>query len=360
MRKFIPLVLLFMIACTNNPTNKFLLKGNISGKTPSTAYLQTYTDGKMQTIDSAEFIHGEFNFTGTVTIPERYFIKIGENRPFSLFVENSEIEISGNIDSLSEVKITGSPIQDQLNAYKKLGESYDQQMQETYNKYKATEDGDLKNNIEKQLDSIYDAKQSFSKEYVKNNSNSILAAYIIRNDLIHSIELEELEELTNVLNPELKESKYIKYLIERISLLRKLQPGELAPEFSQESINGDTINLSDYRGKYLLIDFWASWCGPCRRANPTIVEMYNKYNAKDFTVLGVSMDNDKEKWAQAIIDDKLVWDQVSTLEGKKNLAGKLYGVNSIPHAILIDPEGKIIERSIHADKLDELLGELLN
>lgn len=351
---------LLLVACSNNSTNIFKLSGKITGKTPAIVYLQTYTNGEMHTIDSAEFIHGEFNFKGSVNIPERHFIKIGENRPFSLFLENSTIEIKGNIDSLNTVKITGSKTQDQLVAYKKSTESFDQKMQDVYQDYKATKDEELKNILEHQLDSIYEAKQVFSKEYVKTNGNSVLAAFIIRNELIHSLELKELEELTNVLNPELKESKYTKYLINRIALLRKLQPGQNAPEFSQESIDGNTISLSDYKGKYLLIDFWASWCGPCRRANPTVVAMYNKYSHKGFTILGVSMDNDKDKWAQAITDDNLTWDQVSTLEGWKNPAGKLYGVNSIPHAILIDPEGKIVKRGIHADEFDELLGDLLN
>lgn len=360
MKHLVFLSLLFSFACSNPVSNGYQIKGDISGKTPAMAYLQTYTNGELVVLDSSKFLNGKFTFSGSVSNPEQQYIKIGENRPISIFVENSKIKIQASIDSLDKAKISGSEIHDQLIRFNEDMEPFNNEMREVYKKFKTTTEINEKKELENILDSIYETQIEFTKEYVKENTNSILSAYLIRTQLIHSTELNELVELTDLLSPTLKESKYTKYLIERINLLRRLQPGEMAPTFSQTDTQGNTVNLSDFKGKYLLIDFWASWCGPCRRANPTIVELYNKFNKRGLEILGVSMDSDKEKWLQAISDDGLSWQQVSTLEGWKNPAGKLYGVNSIPHAILIDPEGKIVKRGIHADELNDLLSGLLN
>jgi peroxiredoxin len=188
----------------------------------------------------------------------------------------------------------------------------------------------------------------------------VLAAYIIRYELVYSVDLADLEELTNALSPELKENKYAIELYSRIELLRKLQPGMPAPEFTQNDVNENPVNLASFKGKYVLIDFWASWCNPCRDANPTVVAMYNKYSKNNFTILGVSMDSKKDKWLDAIQADGLKWTQVSSLEGWENPVGKLYAVNSIPHAVLIGPDGKIIKTGVRANELDDLLGSLLN
>lgn len=360
MKRLIPALIVLIAACSTPKEDAYEINGKITGKTPANVFLQIYENGEMISIDSTEFMNCEFSFTGKVDFPHQYFIKIGTLRPFPFFIENSEITITGNIDSLNNVNIVGSTLQDKFTAFNESTNTFDKEMQVIYPQYQQAIDEEVKNKLEAQLDSIYEAKMGFIKDYVKTNGNCIIAPYLISRQLIHSIDLEELEELTNAVSPDLKESKYTQKLIKRITLLRTLQPGLPAPIFSQNDENGNQVNLSDFKGKYLLIDFWASWCTPCRRANPTVVEMYNKYEAKGFTILGVSMDSKKDKWLEAIEEDQLTWTHVSTLEGWKNPAGKLYGVNSIPHAILIDPEGNIVKRGIHANELDELLGKLLN
>lgn len=135
--------------------------------------------------------------------------------------------------------------------------------------------------------------------------------------------------------------------------------GGEAPDFSMNDRDGKPVKLSDFRGKLLLVDFWASWCGPCRRENPHVVELYHKYHAKGFDVLGVSLDKTKEPWLQAIEKDGLVWNHVSDLKGWGNEAAKLYGVSSIPHTVLVDKDGKIIARNLRGEQLTAKLREVL-
>jgi peroxiredoxin len=136
-------------------------------------------------------------------------------------------------------------------------------------------------------------------------------------------------------------------------------PGGPAPDFTMNERDGHPVSLSDFRGKVMLVDFWASWCGPCRRENPHVVELYNHYHDKGFDVLGVSLDRTAEPWLQAIEKDGLVWHHVSDLQGWGNAAAKLYGVTSIPHTVLIDKEGNIIARNLRGDQLTAKLREVL-
>lgn len=361
MKKYlIPLFLIFFVACSTHKQDGYKISGEITGEIPEElVFLKTQKDNKEVTLDSSKFVDGKFLFSGKVELPEMYYITIGNQNPIPLFVENTLITIKANIDSLSKAEIVGSKINDKYLAYQTASLVFNAEMMKIYNQMKSTEDENLINDFNSKLDSLYEAKISFTKAYVKDNGNSVIAPFLISKRLIYSLELKELEELTNIIAPEIKNSVYTKTLIERIELLRKLQAGMPAPEFTQNNTVGKPVSLTDFRGKYLLIDFWASWCGPCRRANPTVVKVYKKYSKKNFTVLGISMDDNKENWLKAIEDDGLIWEQVSTLEGWKNPVGKLYGVNSIPHAILIDPDGKIVKRGVHAEELDEILKDLL-
>ena len=137
------------------------------------------------------------------------------------------------------------------------------------------------------------------------------------------------------------------------------QIGDIAPDITMDDVNGKPFSLNQLKGKYILVDFWASWCGPCRRENPNVVAAYNKYKDKNFTVLGVSLDDDKSAWLKAIKDDQLVWQQVSDLKGWQSTAVALYGFDGIPYNVLVDPQGKIIAASLREEALDEKLSEVL-
>lgn len=140
---------------------------------------------------------------------------------------------------------------------------------------------------------------------------------------------------------------------------KHLEEGQLAPNFSQKDPNGKDISLSSFRGKYVLVDFWASWCGPCRRENPYVVKAYERFKDKNFTILGVSLDNSKDAWLKAIKADKLTWTHVSDLKGWKNEVAVLYSVRSIPTNYLLDPDGRIIAKNLRGSDLEKVLAEHL-
>jgi peroxiredoxin len=133
----------------------------------------------------------------------------------------------------------------------------------------------------------------------------------------------------------------------------------MAPDFKLPTPDGDTIALSDYRGKYVLVDFWASWCGPCRQENPNIVRMYNRFKGKNFEILGVSLDKERAGWVKAIADDQLTWKQVSDLKFWDSIVTGLYAIQSIPATLLVDPDGKIIARNLRGPELEEKIASLL-
>ncbi|HJY13009.1 MAG TPA: TlpA disulfide reductase family protein, partial [Flavobacterium sp.] len=170
----------------------------------------------------------------------------------------------------------------------------------------------------------------------------------------------EMEKIFGTINPSLRETYFGKQVAERIASVKKTQEGVQAADFSQPDVTGKIVKLSDYKGKYVLIDFWASWCAPCRRENPNLVKAYAQYKDKGFQILGVSLDKaaDKAKWIKAIADDRLTWTQVGDLKGWENAAAQLYEVKAIPMNFLIDPTGKIIAKELRGESLDEKLKQI--
>ena len=199
------------------------------------------------------------------------------------------------------------------------------------------------------------------KRFILSNPDSYLSLIALYSVDGPSPDAFELDSLYNTLSPAIKSTESAHVFKTALEPLKHTAPGVMAPDFTQNDVNGVPVKLSSFRGKYVLVDFWASWCGPCREENPNVVKVYNKYKDKNFTIIGVSLDRatGKDDWLAAIKNDGLVWTQVSDLKYWSNEAAALYYVSSIPSNFLIGPDGKIIAKDLRGDDLDAKLKEVL-
>lgn len=220
--------------------------------------------------------------------------------------------------------------------------------------------GSYVDSLRKDMEEYMALEDSLNLNFVQSNPNSIISLDIISSNLSHSNKNYINKKLLSYLDENLINSPKGQRINASLYNQGLYNIGSIAPDFQQEDINGNPVKLSDFKGKYVLIDFWASWCGPCRKENPNVLEAYNLYKNQNFTVLGVSLDNPGKKadWLKAIEDDHLPWTNVSDLKGWENAAAKLYGVRAIPHNVLVDPQGKIIAINLRGNNLNDFLKNL--
>jgi peroxiredoxin len=356
------LMLTVLFGCSDK-NESYKIKGKISAAYNDYVYLYTYTDGIFEITDSAKAYNGEFEIQGIIDMPEiRYFAINGSNESYQFFLENAKIDMEVNIDSLQGSVLTGSTTQEIYQKYLEDNEVYNSQLSAIYKEYReasSAENQEKIDSLDAEYDEVKEKQGEFVKAFIAEHNSSVVAPYLIRSQLIYTIELEDLESLTSDLDLSIAESKYTKWLFKRIETLRKVALGEPFTDFTMNDIDGNPFALSELKGNIILVDFWASWCKPCRRENPNVVKLYEKYHSQGFDILGVSFDESYDDWLDAINDDRLTWNHVSDLKGWKNAAGKMYGVMSIPHTVLIDRNGNIAAKNLRGDELEAKVKELL-
>ena len=342
--------------------DEYSIKGTIAGVESGKVYLQKIVDGQPQTVDTATISGGKFTFKGKMEMPDIRLLRLDERDYFAqFFLDNSSISIEAKKDSLRNTKITGSPTHDVFKIYISEMERLNKEVMALQDKYQSamsTNDTNTADKAKIDYQAMIDNNKVFTKNFVKEHGNSVVAAYITLYQLAPQIDGSELEELANGLAPEIAKSEYVVKLKELVAEQKKTAIGAVAPEFSMNDQEGKAIALSSLKGKVVLIDFWASWCGPCRQENPNVVKVYQKYHGKGFEILGVSLDQRKEDWLKAIKDDNLTWLHVSDLQYWQNAAARLYGVNAIPQSFLLDKDGKIIAKGLRGEQLEKKLAEL--
>lgn len=342
----------------------FTIEGKIDGVKSGKAELQAREGAKMVAKYSTGIAEdGTFTLKGKVTEPDIYAIKINDLRgAITVFLDNSNIKVTGKSDDLPNAEVTGSVTNDVLVGYNKITKAQNLKLRPLYDAYneadKAKKTEDMKK-IDLQISAQDDQNLTEKLAYINANIKSPVSAFIL-NSMLPSIEdPTPLDKMVANFDPAYAQYKYVTMLKESLGKLKLTAIGQLAPDFTQNNPDGKPIKLSDFRGKYLLVDFWASWCGPCRAENPNVVLAYNKYKGKNFTVLGVSLDRDKANWLKGIEEDKLTWTHVSDLKYWDNEVAKLYGVRSIPANFLLDKTGKIVGRNLRGEKLEEALAKLV-
>ena len=221
------------------------------------------------------------------------------------------------------------------------------------------EDEPAKNAFRKKADDFSKDVVKTGTDFIKSHPRNIASIWLLMNELRSRLDAAEFQELFSSLDKSVQSSSYGESVTAYIKSLKANGVNVAADDFSQTDTKGQAVKLSSFRGKYVLVDFWASWCGPCRQENPNVVKAYNKYKDKNFTILGVSLDDNRDRWLRAISQDGLAWTQVSDLRGWGNEVAVQYSIQSIPSNFLVSPEGKIIARNLRGEELEAKLQELL-
>ncbi len=358
-------------------TDAFTINGKLNTvKQPYKAYL-SYQSGDSRVLDSTVLVDGTFQFTGKVTNPTSALMLLDRhNNGFSgfnknddvlsFYVEKGNIYIAGT-DSISKVKITGSPINTDNEDLSAMLSPLYIKAQKLYTEAQAAAPDQqqspvFQNTMQDKFKALQKEREDALKKFIIAHPESYLSLMALSSMGGPSADVNVIEPLYNGLSPKLKETVPGKQLHQSFAALKATAIGTMAPDFTQNDVDGKPVKLSVYREKsYVLLDFWASWCDPCRQENPNVVRVYNKYKNRNFKILGVSLDKatGKADWLQAIKDDGLTWTQVSDLKFWNNEAASLYFVQSIPQNYLIDPNGKIIAKNLRGAELEAKLIEVL-
>ena len=370
-----------LVSCNKAGENEYIVTGTIKGIDGKNVFLEKQDEtGQLKQLDTVKIENGKFTFKGNAKEPEMYLVQVETVQgkvPFIL--ENGDITMEINKDSVNVSKVKGTYNNDELNTYKENGmgiqkkmmkfqEANMQKMQEAQQK----QDTVVMNGLRKEYMKIQQDFVKQSDDYVASHPKAFISALII-DQMFNQMnpDVAKIKKYYNALDKSLKDTKVGKSIQTKLSKIDKpvaevapaaagaIAVGSVAPDFSANTPDGKPVSLKQSLGKVTIVDFWASWCKPCREENPNVVALYNELHAKGLNIIGVSLDKEAAPWKEAIAKDKLAWNQVSNLKWWKEPIAATYGVQSIPATFILDASGKIVAKDLRGAELKAKVNELL-
>ena len=375
----IAIIGLLLVGCRQEERTDYLINGEAPGVYNGIRVYLKYADekGREIPIDTAIVFDEKFKMTGTVKEPSLRFLTVNNVQGKAMFMlENSEINVSINKDNILESKFTGSESNNSFVAFQEGLKKTQDEVQKTkraYRQIKSTQDSPKSDSILSVLEQLSERLKAYPLNFIEKNEDADYSLNLLESELIKpEIDLISFKTTYNKLSSRLKESekgKEVAKTLDRLYIEYKktenLNIGKVAPNFEAPTPNGNTISLEDIKGKVTIIDFWAAWCGPCRRENPNVVRVYETYHDQGLEIIGVSLDGQsrqkdpKNAWLEAIEKDNLSWTQVSNLKYFNDPVAKLYNINAIPATFILDKDGKIVAKNLRGRALELKVKELL-
>ena len=364
MKKLILSAMAGIALCACGTQGGYKITGNLEGFQTSKSYLLSINGNKVDTLASADVKDSKFEFKGSNVEGVKYAMITfeGQRGGMPIFLENGNFTVTLNAADPFSNKVEGtSAAQTLFNQFNAIQMEIAQQqrpLQQAFMAANQAQDQEKMDSIQGVFEKLVEGAQAKELELIKANPDAYVTAFMVASSM-QQMELDKVKERFAILSETAKANEWGKQIAEFIATQEKTAVGATAPDFTITDTEGKEFNMYDVKAKVKLLDFWASWCGPCRGENPNVVAVYKEYHKKGLEIIGISLDNNKDAWLKAIEDDGLIWKHGSDLQGWNAAPAKLYGVRSIPATFLLDENNKIVAKNLRGDALKEKIAEML-